>query len=249
VYQPDEAPTGERPAGTGTCMPGWCTTPPSWPRPRRPGRRSCMPGPATPPGAPPPPPPPARRLCPLGHTHPRAARRAAPPHPRRHPRAAATPRPAGAAKKAKKSSVTCDTCFSECPAAECTSMDCGHAFCNDCWRRYIRVKVDDGNARSVTCMAFKCGVSCDEDKVVALLRGDEQVRGAGERAAWAAGCRGGEEAGRAPLQWLLGDTPARPPACCRCSSATSRACCRATWRTTPRSASAPACPGAAAQPR
>jgi ariadne-1 len=55
-------------------------------------------------------------------------------------------------------------------------MDCSHTFCNDCWKQHISVQVRDGNAKGVVCMAFKCGMMCDEDKVTNLIKGNEQVR-------------------------------------------------------------------------
>jgi len=70
---------------------------------------------------------------------------------------------------ASSSEPTCLTCFTEVPAAEMTSMSCGHSFCSDCWRQHIRIKVTDGQARRLRCMGFKCGAVCDEDVVMHLL--------------------------------------------------------------------------------
>ena len=44
-------------------------------------------------------------------------------------------------------------------------MECGHAFCDDCWRQHLTIQIKDGNARRLPCMAVKCGVICDETKV------------------------------------------------------------------------------------
>eukprot|EP00468_Gymnochlora_sp_CCMP2014_P008332 CAMPEP_0167764172 /NCGR_PEP_ID=MMETSP0110_2-20121227/13854_1 /TAXON_ID=629695 /ORGANISM="Gymnochlora sp., Strain CCMP2014" /LENGTH=796 /DNA_ID=CAMNT_0007651485 /DNA_START=6 /DNA_END=2396 /DNA_ORIENTATION=- len=33
---------------------------------------------------------------------------------------------------------------------------CGHAFCNDCWRRYLKVKIKEGQVQSIICPAFDC---------------------------------------------------------------------------------------------
>jgi ariadne-1 len=44
-------------------------------------------------------------------------------------------------------------------------MECGHPFCNDCWRQHCRVQILDGKSRNLPCMAVKCGAVCDEDKV------------------------------------------------------------------------------------
>ena len=44
-------------------------------------------------------------------------------------------------------------------------MECGHAFCDDCWRQHLTIQVTDGNAKRLPCMGVKCGVICDETKV------------------------------------------------------------------------------------
>lgn len=36
---------------------------------------------------------------------------------------------------------TCLTCFEEVPLSQCTTMDCGHTFCNACWRQHCLVQV------------------------------------------------------------------------------------------------------------
>lgn len=35
--------------------------------------------------------------------------------------------------------VTCMVCMSEVAPAEATTMECGHTFCNDCWREHMRL--------------------------------------------------------------------------------------------------------------
>lgn len=92
---------------------------------------------------------------------------------------AAAPRPAGG-------SMTCEVCMSKVPAAECATNSCGHGFCCDCWHSHLAVQIGDGKARHITCMAYKCGVVCDEELVNTAIK----VGGG----AW--GGRGGEEVGR-----------------------------------------------------
>jgi len=43
-------------------------------------------------------------------------------------------------------------------------MDCGHLFCDDCWRQHLRIQITEGNSRRLPCMGIKCGVICDEVK-------------------------------------------------------------------------------------
>ena len=60
--------------------------------------------------------------------------------------------------------VRCQTCLSELPAEDCTTMDCGHTFCNACWREYFKIHITEGKSR-LRCMAYKCGTVCPENKV------------------------------------------------------------------------------------
>jgi hypothetical protein len=61
--------------------------------------------------------------------------------------------------------VECGTCFCNVPREEATAMECGHAFCDDCWRQHLTIQITDGNARRLPCMAVKCGVICNETEV------------------------------------------------------------------------------------
>ena len=60
--------------------------------------------------------------------------------------------------------LECQCCFCEVPAAEATAMQCGHAFCNDCWRQHCVTQIRDGRARKLPCMGIRCATVCDEDK-------------------------------------------------------------------------------------
>lgn len=66
-------------------------------------------------------------------------------------------------------SVRCGTCLEDVPTTTATRMDCGHAFCNECWTQYFIIKIKDGQSRRVTCMEHNCGAICDEDKVRDLV--------------------------------------------------------------------------------
>ena len=48
-------------------------------------------------------------------------------------------------------------------------MECGHFFCNDCWRGHFRVQITEGNSRRIKCMQDKCNTICDEEKVGFVL--------------------------------------------------------------------------------
>ncbi|XP_071694483.1 probable E3 ubiquitin-protein ligase ARI2 [Rutidosis leptorrhynchoides] len=66
----------------------------------------------------------------------------------------------------QRSSVAlCEICMEEVPIYKMTTMDCGHSFCNNCWTEHFVVKINEGQSRRISCMAYKCNVVCDEDKI------------------------------------------------------------------------------------
>ena len=64
----------------------------------------------------------------------------------------------------------CTICFCDMTPEEATAMDCGHSFCNDCWKQHARIQIQEGQSRRLKCMAPKCGAHCDEDKVTRIAR-------------------------------------------------------------------------------
>eukprot|EP00879_Flechtneria_rotunda_P010931 GHRR01011422.1.p1 GENE.GHRR01011422.1~~GHRR01011422.1.p1 ORF type:complete len:527 (+),score=168.68 GHRR01011422.1:246-1826(+) len=77
--------------------------------------------------------------------------------------------------QAATGSISCGVCLCEYPQAQCSSNGCGHTFCNNCWRSHLSVQIQDGMARHVSCMAFKCGVVCDEELVLQVMQGDQPL--------------------------------------------------------------------------
>lgn len=68
------------------------------------------------------------------------------------------------------------------PGSECGRNGCGHTFCNDCWMGHLAVQIKEGKARHISCMAFKCGVVCDEDLVLKVIKViTDSSRGEGPR--------------------------------------------------------------------
>ncbi|KZV20214.1 hypothetical protein F511_01071 [Dorcoceras hygrometricum] len=65
--------------------------------------------------------------------------------------------------------TTCEICYDEFPAAEMTTMDCGHIFCNECWTDYFTVQTNEKKSRRIMCMAHKCYSICNEGKIRSLL--------------------------------------------------------------------------------
>lgn len=56
------------------------------------------------------------------------------------------------------------------PGSECGRNGCGHTFCNTCWMSHLAVQIQEGKARHIRCMAYKCGVVCDEELVLAVIQ-------------------------------------------------------------------------------
>uniref|UniRef100_A0A7N0T0Z0 RBR-type E3 ubiquitin transferase n=1 Tax=Kalanchoe fedtschenkoi TaxID=63787 RepID=A0A7N0T0Z0_KALFE len=68
------------------------------------------------------------------------------------------------------SSVRCDICMEDdVPGTSASQMDCGHRFCDDCWAAHFTVKINEGQSKSIMCMAEGCNVICDEAIVAKLV--------------------------------------------------------------------------------
>ncbi|KAF6250673.1 hypothetical protein COO60DRAFT_1471727 [Scenedesmus sp. NREL 46B-D3] len=65
--------------------------------------------------------------------------------------------------------------MSENSRKECSSNGCGHTFCNTCWRGHLAVQIQDGQARHISCMAYKCGVVCDEELVAQVMKSESEL--------------------------------------------------------------------------
>lgn len=61
--------------------------------------------------------------------------------------------------------ILCGICFCPSDSSEATAMECGHCFCNDCWKTHIRIQIAEGNCRLLGCMAEGCGAVCDDARV------------------------------------------------------------------------------------
>lgn len=45
---------------------------------------------------------------------------------------------AAAAATGSSGTTSCLVCMSDVPTTQATAMDCGHIFCNECWREHMR---------------------------------------------------------------------------------------------------------------
>ncbi len=74
--------------------------------------------------------------------------------------------------KAPKGSV-CAICRE--PAGKITALSCGHAYCDECWGRYIELKVADGDTR-IGCPEHKCPLRVPEETVSRLCSAQTAAR-------------------------------------------------------------------------
>eukprot|EP01130_Rhizamoeba_saxonica_P002781 TRINITY_DN1254_c0_g1_i1.p1 TRINITY_DN1254_c0_g1~~TRINITY_DN1254_c0_g1_i1.p1 ORF type:complete len:343 (-),score=62.10 TRINITY_DN1254_c0_g1_i1:576-1604(-) len=56
----------------------------------------------------------------------------------------------------------CLVCFMENDGRE---LSCGHKFCLDCWNSYLNIKINEGNAVGIPCMARDCCRIVDEETI------------------------------------------------------------------------------------
>jgi len=69
--------------------------------------------------------------------------------------------------------VFCGTCLEHVPSSLASAMpSCGHTFCTECWRTYLRGRIRDGAAKRLLCAHFGCGAVCDERAVLQLISAD-----------------------------------------------------------------------------
>ncbi|XP_061169604.1 ankyrin repeat and IBR domain-containing protein 1-like [Saccostrea echinata] len=57
----------------------------------------------------------------------------------------------------QNSTGICDICMESFVISEDhVSMTCDHMFCRDCWREYLNLKIQEGDAHNITCPAYQC---------------------------------------------------------------------------------------------
>lgn len=79
--------------------------------------------------------------------------------------------PCLAKSKRTTKKMTCGICMEDdIPSNVMTRMECGHSYCNDCWKGHFTVKINEGRSKMITCMAHKCNAICDEDVVRKLVK-------------------------------------------------------------------------------
>jgi len=76
------------------------------------------------------------------------------------------PQQSQSSRRIQQMCLICSDVFQE---NSCTSLSCGHCFCNDCWRAYLTTKIHEGQVVKMTCPAVKCTVFVPEDVVKKLV--------------------------------------------------------------------------------
>ena len=72
--------------------------------------------------------------------------------------------------------LICDICFLETLTQELEGLECQHLFCIDCWRQYLRTRIEDsGNALAIPCPESKCDILVNEDIVYRVMKPYPQV--------------------------------------------------------------------------
>ncbi|ELR17896.1 IBR domain containing protein [Acanthamoeba castellanii str. Neff] len=71
--------------------------------------------------------------------------------------------------KCRKKEVACESCMDDVLEDNTTKLACGHRFCNDCYQTYVAMKINEGQANAITCMAYKCNTKLDETLIPKLV--------------------------------------------------------------------------------
>eukprot|EP01098_Paradermamoeba_levis_P017098 TRINITY_DN959_c0_g2_i1.p1 TRINITY_DN959_c0_g2~~TRINITY_DN959_c0_g2_i1.p1 ORF type:complete len:519 (+),score=148.78 TRINITY_DN959_c0_g2_i1:68-1624(+) len=68
-------------------------------------------------------------------------------------------------KKNKIGIQSCLICYDDIEPKDLLFIACGHTFCAPCWNKYLSLKIQEGEAIGITCMATKCGCIVPEEIV------------------------------------------------------------------------------------
>ena len=63
-----------------------------------------------------------------------------------------------------KNIFSCLGCFEEVEISQTTKLNtCDHRFCNECWKKYINLKIKDFTIKKIHCMYYKCQIVLGDD--------------------------------------------------------------------------------------
>eukprot|EP01111_Echinosteliopsis_oligospora_P005800 TRINITY_DN1948_c0_g1_i1.p1 TRINITY_DN1948_c0_g1~~TRINITY_DN1948_c0_g1_i1.p1 ORF type:complete len:560 (+),score=110.51 TRINITY_DN1948_c0_g1_i1:175-1854(+) len=82
-------------------------------------------------------------------------------------------------KQAVVEMTSCSVCGEdEVAPDDCSSLSCGHTFCNECWESHLTTKVNSGEPE-IRCLQFKCNIKADDQfiqKIVPPITFDKYAR-------------------------------------------------------------------------
>jgi ariadne-1 len=71
----------------------------------------------------------------------------------------------------------CDICCEDDPQMDTFAMKCGHRFCADCYKQYLRTKIkDEGEASRIRCPGDGCDRIVDSKSLELLVSEDLKDR-------------------------------------------------------------------------
>ena len=78
--------------------------------------------------------------------------------------------------EADAETVTCTICYDDVPISDTTAIECGHRFCNRCWREGLKAKMTEGWASSIVaqCLGYGCKYPLPDSVILGFL--DESDR-------------------------------------------------------------------------
>ena len=69
------------------------------------------------------------------------------------------------------SDIICDICLMDTAHNQLEGLECQHLFCVDCWRSYLRTRIEDsGDALAIPCPERRCDILVNEDIVYRVMQ-------------------------------------------------------------------------------
>ncbi|CAG5115366.1 unnamed protein product [Candidula unifasciata] len=89
----------------------------------------------------------------------------------------ASPLPSPSHKSPSPQDAECNICANTFLIAdEPVHMTCTHQFCQNCWERYLNVKIQEGDAHRITCPAYNCTMLVPIDIIERIVSRDMALR-------------------------------------------------------------------------
>eukprot|EP00667_Euglena_gracilis_P007579 EG_transcript_7653 len=80
------------------------------------------------------------------------------------------------ASTASGATFECECCCDRGSYVDSTVLNCGHRFCNDCWRQHATIKICEGQARHVTCIQRGCNTVVEEAVLTRIVRPEDMTK-------------------------------------------------------------------------